>query len=172
MSYIKVEGHDGLVRDQNTGAIINRDDSAMAARRKSQPCKLGSALDDINMLKNEISEIKSLLRELVKMPAINVARTDTFEQQRVKINEIATSIFNVTQGGSDLSTGNLKLGDGTRLAPSLAFTSDSELVFTDLLSIQLGLLLIQKDCLIFLISDLRLIKILLFKRIILRLLDF
>ena len=64
MSYIKVEGHDGLVRDQNTGAIINRDDSAMAARRKSQ--QLGSALDDINMLKNEISEIKSLLRELVK----------------------------------------------------------------------------------------------------------
>ena len=61
------------------------------------------------------------------MPAINVARTDTFEQQRVKINEIATSIFNVTQGGSDLSTGNLKLGDGTRLAPSLAFTSDAEL---------------------------------------------
>ena len=61
------------------------------------------------------------------MPAINVARTDTFEQQRVKINEIETSIFNVTQGGSDLSTGNLKLGDGTRLAPSLAFTSDAEL---------------------------------------------
>ena len=64
MGYIKVEGHDGLVRDQNTGAIINRDDSAIAARRKSQ--QLGSALDDINMLKNEISEIKSLLRELVK----------------------------------------------------------------------------------------------------------
>tara|TARA_B100000614_G_scaffold229767_1_gene222412 strand:+ start:70 stop:276 length:207 start_codon:yes stop_codon:yes gene_type:complete len=64
MDYIKVEGHDGLVRDQNTGAIINVDDSAIEARRKSK--HLGSALDDINMLKNEISEIKSLLRELVK----------------------------------------------------------------------------------------------------------
>ena len=64
MSYIKVEGHDGLVRDQNTGAIINLDDSAIDARRKSK--HLGSALEDINMLKNEISEIKSLLRELVK----------------------------------------------------------------------------------------------------------
>jgi len=64
MDYIKVEGHDGLVRDKNTGAIINRDDSAIAARRKS--LQLGSALDDINMLKNEISEIKSLLRELLK----------------------------------------------------------------------------------------------------------
>ena len=64
MDYIKVEGHDGLVRDQNTGAIINLDDSAIEARRKSK--HLGSALDDINMLKNEISEIKSLLKELVK----------------------------------------------------------------------------------------------------------
>ena len=64
MDHIKVKGHDGLVRDINTGAIINVDDSAIAARRKS--LQLGSALDDINMLKNEISEIKSLLRELIK----------------------------------------------------------------------------------------------------------
>ena len=64
MDYIKVSGHDGIVRDQNTGAIINLDDSAIEARRKSK--HLGSALDDINMLKNEISEIKSLLKELVK----------------------------------------------------------------------------------------------------------
>lgn len=61
------------------------------------------------------------------MPAINVARTDTFEQQRVKINQIGDQIFNITQGGSDLSTGNLKLGDGTRTIPSLAFISDSGL---------------------------------------------
>lgn len=64
MDHIKVEGHDGLVRDQNTGAIINLNDSAISARRKSK--QLSSALDDINMLKNEISEIKSLLRELAK----------------------------------------------------------------------------------------------------------
>jgi hypothetical protein len=64
MDYAKVEGHDGLVRDQNTGAILNLDDSAIEARRKSK--HLSSALQDINMLKNEISEIKSLLRELIK----------------------------------------------------------------------------------------------------------
>ncbi len=64
MDFIKVKGHDGLVRDKNTGAIINLDDSAIAARRKSK--QLSSALDDINMLKNEVSEIKSLLRELIK----------------------------------------------------------------------------------------------------------
>ena len=59
------------------------------------------------------------------MPAINVAKTDTFEVQRQKINQIGNQIFNISQGGSDLSTGNLKLGDGTRTTPSLAFISDS-----------------------------------------------
>ncbi len=61
------------------------------------------------------------------MPAIQVARTDTFEQQRVKINEIGTSLFNISSGGSDLSTGNLKLGDGLKTAPSLAFDNESSL---------------------------------------------
>ena len=61
------------------------------------------------------------------MPAIQVARTDTFEQQRQKINQIGNQIFNVTAGGSDLSTGNLKLGDGLVSAPSLAFVSDASL---------------------------------------------
>ena len=61
------------------------------------------------------------------MPAINVARTDTFELQRQKINDIATAIFNISDGGSDLSTGNLKLGNGTKDVPSLAFTTDATL---------------------------------------------
>ena len=64
MEFIKVSGHDGLVRDQNTGAIINLDDSAIESRRKSK--QLSSALDDINNLKNEVSELKSLLRELIQ----------------------------------------------------------------------------------------------------------
>ena len=61
------------------------------------------------------------------MPAINVAKTDTFESQRQKINQIGAAIFNISQGGSDLSTGNLKLGDGSRTTPSLAFISDTSL---------------------------------------------
>ena len=64
MDYVKVSGHDGLVRDQKTGAIISLDNSAMEARRKAK--HLSSALEDINKLKNEVSEIKSLLRELIK----------------------------------------------------------------------------------------------------------
>ena len=61
------------------------------------------------------------------MPAVNVARTDTFEQQRVKINELGSQLFQISSGGSDLSTGNLKLGDGTVVLPSLAFVNDSSL---------------------------------------------
>ena len=64
MDFVKVEGHDGLVRDETTGAILNNDASAIEARRKVR--HLNSALEDINMLKDEVSEIKSLLRELVK----------------------------------------------------------------------------------------------------------
>lgn len=59
------------------------------------------------------------------MPAIQVARTDTFELQRQKINQIGDQIFSISQGGSDLSTGNLKIGDGTITSPSLSFTSDA-----------------------------------------------
>jgi hypothetical protein len=57
----------------------------------------------------------------------NVAKTDTLETQRQKINLIASDIFNIAAGGSDLSTGNLKLGDGTRTEPSLAFLSEGDL---------------------------------------------
>jgi len=61
------------------------------------------------------------------MPAINVAKTDTFESQRQKINQISTALFNVTSGGSDLSTGNLQLGDGLVGNPSLKFSTDTQL---------------------------------------------
>ena len=59
----------------------------------------------------------------------NVAKTDTLETQRQKINLIASDVYGIGSGGSDLSTGNLKLGDGTKNTPSLAFVSDTELGF-------------------------------------------
>ena len=57
----------------------------------------------------------------------SVAKTDTFEIFRQKVNQIASDVFSIQSGGSDLSTGNLKLGDGTRTNPALAFLSDSSL---------------------------------------------
>ena len=63
------------------------------------------------------------------MPAINVSRTDTFETQRQKINEIGQNLFQIYQGGSDLSTGVLRIGDGTVGDPSLGFINDTTLGF-------------------------------------------
>lgn len=62
MKYLKVEGHENLVRDIETGAIINTDKPA--PRNFSRT--FNNALDDINTLKEEISEIKQLLREIVR----------------------------------------------------------------------------------------------------------
>ena len=45
MDFVKVEGHDGLVRDETTGAILNLDDSAIAARRKSIGASADAASD-------------------------------------------------------------------------------------------------------------------------------
>jgi hypothetical protein len=64
MDYAKVQGYDSLIRDMRTGAIINNDASAIESRRKSKV--LTTVFDDINNLKDEVSEIKALLRELIK----------------------------------------------------------------------------------------------------------
>ncbi|CAF34150.1 virion structural protein [Synechococcus phage S-PM2] len=63
------------------------------------------------------------------MAAIQVYKTDTFEIQRQKINQIGEAISNFSGGGNDFAAGNLKLGDGSILDPSLAFTSDPKLGF-------------------------------------------
>lgn len=60
--YLKVEGHENLYRDSVTGAIVNTDKPA--PRNFSR--QFSNAIDDINTLKEEISEIKKLLREIVR----------------------------------------------------------------------------------------------------------
>ena len=62
MNYLKVRGHENLYRDPNTGAIINN----QIPTRSSFSTKFNAAIDDINNLKEEISEIKHLLRELIR----------------------------------------------------------------------------------------------------------
>lgn len=61
------------------------------------------------------------------MAAIQVYKTDTFEIQRQKINQIGEVISNFSGGGNDFAAGNLKLGDGNIASPSLSFTSDTTL---------------------------------------------
>ncbi len=70
-NFVKVEGNDNLVRDRNTNQIINTNESEYQqyiARRKRKKVEKEKALsfeEDLANLKSEMSEIKSLLKELV-----------------------------------------------------------------------------------------------------------
>lgn len=61
---IPIEGHKNLYRDENTGAILNADNIEYNnyIKMKNERLKQRSEIDD---LKKELSEIKSLLKELI-----------------------------------------------------------------------------------------------------------
>lgn len=71
MNYAKVEGHVNLVRDQKTKAILNTDmneyNNYIALRNSKQKDsnKIKNIEGEMETVKNELSEIKSLLRELI-----------------------------------------------------------------------------------------------------------
>ena len=68
---MKVEGHNNLIRDESTNAILNTNsldyDKYVAQRKaKSQEHQKTENIErDISTLRQELDEIKSLLRELV-----------------------------------------------------------------------------------------------------------
>ena len=70
--YIKVQGHNNLVRDVNSYAIINKDKNAynLAKRRaeeaQRQRDEIRGATREINNLKCEMHEIKSMLKTLLE----------------------------------------------------------------------------------------------------------
>jgi len=61
---IPVEGHKNLYRDENSGAIINCDSFGYTQyiRMKEEKRK---QKEEIDQIKNDITEIKSLLRQLL-----------------------------------------------------------------------------------------------------------
>ena len=65
---IPVEGHKNLFRDEKTGAILNND-SLGYARHMSMKNKMMKERKELDDMKRDINEIKSLLRELVKNPS-------------------------------------------------------------------------------------------------------
>jgi len=71
MEYVKVKDHSNLVRDPKSNSIINTNKSAYnqyVARRNAKNEEVNKAQtmeEDLANLKSEISEIKSLLKELV-----------------------------------------------------------------------------------------------------------
>ncbi len=71
MDYIKVEGHLNLKRDPQTNAIINdnmKDYNEYKKRKqlKSKEIdKIQNMEDDLDKIKDDINDIKSLLKELI-----------------------------------------------------------------------------------------------------------
>lgn len=70
--HLKVEGHDNLVRDTSSKAIINTNKNAYeVAKRRAEEAQrqrdvMRETAREINTLKCEMHEIKHLLQDLVK----------------------------------------------------------------------------------------------------------
>jgi hypothetical protein len=71
MDYLKVEGYNNLVRDPNTNSIINTNMTEYqqyVARRNiknEENKKLDILESDVTNIKNDLNEIKTLLRSLI-----------------------------------------------------------------------------------------------------------
>ena len=69
--YLQVEGHDDLVRDTQSNAIINKSKSAyLLAKQRAQNAQrqrdaIRNANREINNIKSEMHEIKSMLKTLL-----------------------------------------------------------------------------------------------------------
>ena len=68
---LKVEGHEHLVRDNNSGAIVNTNVTEYQIymkrikSREHHGDQIRTAVKDINNLKTELREIKGLLKEII-----------------------------------------------------------------------------------------------------------
>ena len=60
---IPVEGHKNLFRDENTGAIVNCDNTGFSDYMSQRRRQLDERAE-LDIMKNDIDEIKSLLKEL------------------------------------------------------------------------------------------------------------
>jgi wobble nucleotide-excising tRNase len=70
-NFLKVQGHASLVRDTATGAILNNNrteyEEYLDRKRKAEAreAEISQHTEDINNIKNELSDIKQLLLQLV-----------------------------------------------------------------------------------------------------------
>lgn len=67
MNYSKVKDDENLVRDENTRAILNTDKEGLRAYRakKEKYREIDNMKEDVSYLKNEMDEIKSMLKSLM-----------------------------------------------------------------------------------------------------------
>ena len=69
---LKVEGHESLVRDLRSNAIVNTSKNEYQLymnrirSREQQSDEIRNTIKEINVLKQELFEIKNLLKEVLK----------------------------------------------------------------------------------------------------------
>ena len=67
---MKVKGHESLIRDKNSNAILNTNLSeydqylSIRSKRKKGTDRIDNMENDLKSLKDDINEIKTLLKEL------------------------------------------------------------------------------------------------------------
>ena len=72
MEDVKVKGHSDLVRDPVTNAIINTNKSkyeeyiSRREHKKNETQKVQDLEDELSCIKDDLNEIKSLLKEIIK----------------------------------------------------------------------------------------------------------
>jgi hypothetical protein len=69
MKHLKVEGHNNLLRDSETGAIINSDKSGFSSYmmnksiKNEESIRIQNVERDLAIIHSEISELKLLIKE-------------------------------------------------------------------------------------------------------------
>mgnify|MGYP003119454584 FL=1 len=79
-NYLKVESEDSLVRDVDSNAIVNQNQSEfdkfleLSQRKYQEKKKFDDMRSDLDSLKEDMNEIKTLLRNIMDKWFINIPR--------------------------------------------------------------------------------------------------
>ena len=79
--YIKVEAQDSLVRDISSNAIVNNNKSEyenflrISEQKYREKKEFEKLKTDVNSMKNDLDEIKSMLKLIVRDWIINIGKT-------------------------------------------------------------------------------------------------
>ena len=71
MDLSQIKGHKNLVRDLETGAILNTSEDGAVARKRireqkqKEKLQLEKNTDDINSMKEEVTEIKDMVKQIL-----------------------------------------------------------------------------------------------------------
>ena len=67
MKYAKVKENPELIRDMNSKAVLNTNLTALQAykKKREKQQEIQSAVDDINNLRQEVTELKTLMQRLL-----------------------------------------------------------------------------------------------------------